>query len=170
MLCFEYYILCCSYIGFRHLLLLTGEECGNGRCVTHCHILLPLSHLVYGAGFIRSVAEYQEPLAEADVSSSLLSAVSPWKHTSSGWHLLFTTQSLLSWVFSCFFQDRCQFVIHCNKIDIFLSLFVLFAHYYTTDRNEAIIVEFKTLFVLNNTFITFNGGFHHFSPLRKMIP
>ena len=47
----------------------------------------------------------------------------------------------------------CEFVIHCcdcNKIHIFICLFVLF-----TGRNEAIIVEFKKLFVLNGTFITF---------------
>ena len=33
-------------------------------------------------------------------------------------------------VFSCFFQDLFEFVRHCNKIHIFLCLFVLFAHYY----------------------------------------
>ena len=72
----------------------------NGTVVTadvlHRKWSLPSSQLVYGAGFIRSVAEYQEPLAEADVSSSLLSAVFPWKHTSSGWHLLVTTTGVRS--------------------------------------------------------------------------
>ena len=29
-----------------------------------------------------------------------------------------------------FFQDLFKFLIHCNKIHIFLCLFVLFAHYY----------------------------------------
>ena len=59
--------------------------------VLHRKWSLPSSQLVYGAGFIRSVAEYQEPLAEADVFSLLLSAVSAWKQTSSGWQVLFTT-------------------------------------------------------------------------------
>ena len=31
--------------------------------------------------------------------------------------------------FSCFFQDLREFVRHCNKIHIFLCLFVLFVHY-----------------------------------------
>ena len=59
--------------------------------VLHRRWSLPSSQLVYGAELIRFVAEYQEPLAEADVFSLLLSAVSAWKQTSSGWHLLFTT-------------------------------------------------------------------------------
>ena len=59
--------------------------------VLHRKWSLPSSQLVYGAGFIRYVAEYQEPLAEADVFSLLLSAVSAWKQTSSGWHMLFPT-------------------------------------------------------------------------------
>ena len=72
-----------------------------GRTVVTADVLhrkwsLPSSQLVYGAGFIRSVAEYQEPLAEADVFSLLLSAVSAWKQTSSGWHLLFTTTGVRS--------------------------------------------------------------------------
>ena len=33
-------------------------------------------------------------------------------------------------VFLCFFQDLCEFVIHCNKRNIHLCLFVLFSHYY----------------------------------------
>ena len=32
--------------------------------------------------------------------------------------------------FVCFFQNVCEFVIHCNKGHIFLCLLVLFAHYY----------------------------------------
>ena len=64
--------------------------------VLHRKWLLPSSQLVYGAGFIGYVAEYQEPLAEADLFSLLLSAVSPWKHASSGWHLLVTTTGVRS--------------------------------------------------------------------------
>ena len=53
-------------------------------------------------------------------------------------------------------------MIHCNKRRIFLCLFVLFANYYWYGgRNEAIIVELKELFVLNETFITCSGGSHH---------
>ena len=45
---------------------------------------------------------------------------------------------------------------------IFFSvcLFFLFTN---TSRNKAIIVEFKTLFVLNGTFITFPGGSNHYA-------
>ena len=45
--------------------------------------------------------------------------------------------------FFVYFQDLCEFVIHCNKRHIFLCLFVLLAH--ITGRNEAIIVELKKL-------------------------
>ena len=62
-------------------------------------------------------------------------------------------------VFSCFFQDLCEFVIHCNKRHIFLCLFVFLLT--ITGRNEAIIVELKELFVLNGTFVTCFGGSHH---------
>ena len=61
-------------------------------------------------------------------------------------------------VFSVFFQDLCELVIHCNKRLIFVCLFFLLT---ITSRNEAIIVEFKKLFVLNGTFITCSGGSHH---------
>ena len=64
--------------------------------VLHRKWSLPSSQRVYGAEFIRSVAEYQEPLAEADVFSLMLSAVSAWKQTSSGWHLLVTTTGVRS--------------------------------------------------------------------------
>ena len=54
-------------------------------------------------------------------------------------------------VFGVFFQDLCEFVIHCNKRHIFfVCLFFLLT---ITGRNEAIIVELKELFVLNGTFI-----------------
>ena len=51
----------------------------------------------------------------------------------------------------------CEFWRHCNKTKrhIFLCLFFLLT---ITGRNEAIIVDFKALFVLNGTFITFS---HH---------
>ena len=42
---------------------------------------------------------------------------------------LLTNQTVILIVFSCFFQDLCEFVIHCNKHDkrhTFLCLFVLF--------------------------------------------
>ena len=39
--------------------------------------------------------------------------------------------------------------------DIFICLYFLLT---ITGRNGAIIVEFKKLFVLNGTFITFSGG------------
>ena len=59
-------------------------------------------------------------------------------------------------------MDLCEFVGHCNKRHIFLCLFVPFAHYYQiTGRNEAIIVELKTLFALNMLNGTFSGGSHH---------
>ena len=64
--------------------------------VLHRKWSLPSSQLVYGVGFIPSIAEYQETLAEADVFSLLLSAVSAWKHTSSGCHLLVTTTGVRS--------------------------------------------------------------------------
>ena len=51
---------------------------------------------------------------------------------------------------------KCEFVRHYNKIHIFLFFLVTI-----TGRNEAIIVELKTQFVLNGTFITFSGGSHH---------
>ena len=55
-----------------------------------------------------------------------------------------------------FFQDLCEFVIHCNKrhIFFFVRLFFLLT---ITGRMEAIIVELKELFVLNGTFITCSG-------------
>ena len=53
-----------------------------------------------------------------------------------------------------FFQNVCEFVIHCNKIHIFLCLFFLLT---ITDRNEAIIIELKQFFVLNGIFIPFPG-------------
>ena len=40
-----------------------------------------------------------------------------------------------------FFQDLCEFVIHCNKRHIFF--FFLFFLLTITGRNEAIIVELK---------------------------
>ena len=39
-------------------------------------------------------------------------------------------------VLSCFFQELCEFVKHCNKRNIFLCLFSLLT---ITGRNEAII-------------------------------
>ena len=54
----------------------------------------------------------------------------------------------------------CEFVRHCNKIHIFLRLFVFL--FTITGRNGAIIVELKTLFVSNGTFIIFSGGSHHY--------
>ena len=61
--------------------------------------------------------------------------------------------------FGGFFQDLCEFVIHCNKRHfLFVCLFFLLT---ITGRNEAIIVELKELFVLNGTFITCSGGSHH---------
>ena len=53
-------------------------------------------------------------------------------------------------VFGVFFQDLCEFVIHCNKRHIFFFFFFLLT---ITGRNEAIIVELKELFVLNGAFI-----------------
>ena len=40
----------------------------------------------------------------------------------------------------------------------FVCLFFLLT---VTGRNEAIIVELKKFFVLNGTFITCSGGYHH---------
>ena len=54
---------------------------------------------------------------------------------------------------------------------IFFSVFFFF--FTITGRNEAIIVELKTLFVLNSTLMIFSGGSHltlDFSQLRKMVP
>ena len=59
-------------------------------------------------------------------------------------------------------QDLCEIVIHCNKHEkghIFLCLFFFLLT--ITGRNEAIIVELKELFVLNDTFITCSGCSHH---------
>ena len=39
-------------------------------------------------------------------------------------------QTVIIMGFFVFFQDLCEFVIHCNKRHIFLCLFVLLAHYY----------------------------------------
>ena len=61
-----------------------------------------------------------------------------------------------------FFQDSCEFVIHCNKRHVYFSLFFFVFLLTITGRNEAIIVEFKKLFVLNGFFITFSGGSHHY--------
>ena len=70
-----------------------------------------------------------------------------------------TSQTSFWWFFRVFFQDLCEFVIHCNKRHIFLCLFVFLLT--ITGRYEAIIVELKELFVLNGTFITCSGGSHH---------
>ena len=56
---------------------------------------------------------------------------------------------ILHGVFIVFFQDLCEFVIHCNKRHIFLCLFVLYVT--ITGRNGASVVELKELFVLNGT-------------------
>ena len=61
--------------------------------------------------------------------------------------------------FFVFFQDLCDFVIHCNKRHIYLCF--LFFLLTITGRNEAIIVELNELFVLNGTFITCSGGSHY---------
>ena len=63
-------------------------------------------------------------------------------------------------VFFLFFQDLCEFVIDCTIKDIFFFV-CLFLLPTITGRNEAIIVKFKKLFVLNGTFITCSGGSHH---------
>ena len=39
-------------------------------------------------------------------------------------------QTVIMMGFFVFFQDLCEFVIHCNKRHIFLCFFVLLAHYY----------------------------------------
>ena len=61
-----------------------------------------------------------------------------------------------------------DYTVTANAIeDMFFSV-CLFFLLTITGRNENIIVELKELFVLNGTFITFSGGFHHkisvFSP------
>ena len=71
-----------------------------------------------------------------------------------------TSEEVILVFSSCFFQDLCEFVIHCNKIHIFLCV-CLFFLLTITGTNEAIIVEFKKLFVLNGTFITCSWGSHH---------
>ena len=68
-----------------------------------------------------------------------------------------TSENVILVFFSCFSQDLCEFVIHCNKRHIFLCLFVFLLT--ITGRKEATIVESKQLFVLNETFITCSGGF-----------
>ena len=40
-------------------------------------------------------------------------------------------QTVIMMGFFVFFQDLCEFVIHCNKRHIFLCLFVLLAQYYS---------------------------------------
>ena len=74
----------------------------------------------------------------------------------------YITKSHFDEVFSsCFFT---MYMILSDTaiedIDLFFSICLFFLHT-ITGRNEAIIVEWKALFVLNGTFITFSGGFHH---------
>ena len=68
--------------------------------VLHRKWLLPSSQLVYGAGFIRYVAEYKQTTPGTFSRSRRLFVaafcVSPWKHASSGWHLLVTTTGVRS--------------------------------------------------------------------------
>ena len=45
-----------------------------------------------------------------------------------------------------------RYIIHKSHLFLLLTF---------TDRNEAIIVELKEVFVLDGTFITFSGGSHH---------
>ena len=129
MLCFEYYILCCSYIGFRHLLLLTGEECSNGRCVTQEVVVTIVTSCLWRRIYTiccripGTFSRSRRVIVSAFCRFSL--------ETHQQWlaFAIYYTVIIIMGFLSCFFQDRCQFVIHCNKIDIFLSLFVLFAHY-----------------------------------------
>ena len=67
--------------------------------------------------------------------------------------------------FSSFFQDLCEFVIHCNNLRHHFSLFV--CSFCSFGGNEAIIVELR--------FICFEWHFYHLfwgflSQLRKMMP
>ena len=52
-------------------------------------------------------------------------------------------QTVIMMGFFMFFQDLCEFVIHCNKRHIFLCSVCLFFLLTITGRNEAIIVELK---------------------------
>ena len=79
-------------------------------------------------------------------------------------------QTVIMMGFFVFFQDLCEFVIHCNKRHIFLCLFVLLAHYYWWKWSHYCRIK-KVIF--------FEWHFYHlirgfpsldFSQLWKMMP
>ena len=69
-----------------------------------------------------------------------------------------------------FFQDLCEFVIHCNKRHIFLCLFVLLAHYYWWKWRHYCRIE-KVIFFEWHFYHLFRGfPSLDFSQLWKMVP
>ena len=71
---------------------------------------------------------------------------------------MYITNSFFFFFFFLIYVSLWDTAIYIKYIFFFLCLFFLLT---ITGRNEAIIVELKTLIVLNATFITFLGGSHH---------